>query len=1235
MRNLDATKDVFGEIPNRPPLIGIQQIGLEEASDETEIQWRTAQMIARALNTRRVIGFVGSGISRSYNFPSWQQFAVLVVRLALNRLAGVDSQVCKVLQAYVRDSSARSANKADPRLSLADRTLTVLGYCDQAMKDKLTKQEYEDFRKEVAKIFENEKGSPAEPSLDDPLLAIMQRLEIRRFLTTNYDLCIESAFERAGTSVAGNTYQTASEGGLADYSTMRVRPAAQSLAFGVDGPEELLQFAVGAPGHEMGVFHLHGVARHPESMIVTEGDYQLLYIRDDAWHRAYREALRLAFSANPVLFMGVGLTEADLLQPLRQFVSERAGPRPERPLFALYEEPKDKRQAAEWRRYLYMRFGLKVLYYQPNGAARMQMTRTLIQAINDLAKRWLEWWQWWQHKPRVRAPVFRKINGSRTMVRHETETSNLLPTEDDGELDEALKKHRVVLALGRPGTGKGSLGLVRAKQHDKQGRSFFATAHFTNDFLSMVQAAADHLDPEDAQPGSDPKAPPTYRDPIERLQEVLAHRPHLFVLGGIERLLIPLREDPTLDQAAVGNGKRREIQEADSLTQGRPISTEAARFLSAIVEVARNRGPGSVFLTSSIWPVTFNDPPIRTVRLKGVSLETLKRRFPKEIDEGLIKRLWVALDRHAYALAVVAKALKRIKKPLERVRRLNQLIAQVTAIDLPRRTEKAIEFCFTMLVEADIRRKNQRRKAEILEGVLERVALFSTPVPEEAITFTYQDKRGLGQAPTATADEVHHAIETLTEANLLLQIRGDHLQRFTAHTIVRTYVLKLLGCLAGSPGEAQHFRVGGFATEETEAEPGSLAGYRLITSCVDRLLENIEEEQRGAAGQPNDEKETRRQIIRAAFALIRSRWTATGVARLGGLVEESSASGSVSPYDQYRQRLARLLNSIRREGVRRDEWDRVPALSISPEGILYADELLWLYNELALSAFCQGSMPDAHALFRMVEDLVELAEPQNSERWGQSEINLGLVQLERGWLRRAQHHFENAMRVGARLPQGDIKSQAIGYLGLVSHLSGEYARAKDQYDTAIESIKLEPNGRALSIFYRHRGDLQRKLGKLKEAQRDIQASVAAAESGRYPDLLYYARLAQANIQRRRDKDLKAVNMVSGAADFARQVGLPKLETDAYIVHAQFALKQGDIDLAGRRSAQALAVSSALGMGLRLTGAMVLAARVAKVRGYPGQARQILQAAIKLAVRQGHQIRVEAAEQELMELPQSE
>ena len=107
--------------------------------------------------------------------------------------------------------------------------------------------------------------------------------------------------------------------------------------------------------------------------------------------------------------------------------------------------------------------------------------------------------------------------------------------------------------------------------------------------------------------------------------------------------------------------------------------------------------------------------------------------------------------------------------------------------------------------------------------------------------------------------------------------------------------------------------------------------------------------------------------------------------------------------------------------------------------------------------------------------------------------------------------------------------------------------------------------------------------------------------------------------------------VRAAADFAREVGIPKLEAEACRVRGAIALRQGELDQARRLAVRALRLATFHGMGLRQTAALVFMGRVERAAGDPGASARILHSAIALAERQGYQVQLEEAERELLQL----
>ncbi len=163
----------------------------------------------------------------------------------------------------------------------------------------------------------------------DTLLHLSSGLGIRRFLTTNYDIEIERLFADAGYQefVRGSVHDA--QRGTIERSPGIYRVAALGgrfldASFERSRVAELHTFTLGREDADAGVFHLHGRATDDSKCIVTERDYMERYLRNDEYRETVDEGIRLTFSANPILFVGLGMSEADILRPLREFMSDNA-----------------------------------------------------------------------------------------------------------------------------------------------------------------------------------------------------------------------------------------------------------------------------------------------------------------------------------------------------------------------------------------------------------------------------------------------------------------------------------------------------------------------------------------------------------------------------------------------------------------------------------------------------------------------------------------------------------------------------------------------------------------------------------------------------------------------------------------------------------------------------------------------------------------------------------------------
>lgn len=203
---------------------------------------------------------------------------------------------------------------------------------------------------------------PERPEGDglDVIGSLLHDLGIRRFLTLNYDVEVERAILgglRKMSGDAAKAFRTLCE----RCPTRRDDPARVTIEDGARRAVvsatlnsrnigELIGFAALDESYDRQVFHLHGRIDDPDNLVLTQRDYRRVYMRDGHARSQFEEVQEMLFGGNPILFIGTGVSEADVLQPLRRFVSRsesmRASPRT---IFALlpanHESDADLRDA--------------------------------------------------------------------------------------------------------------------------------------------------------------------------------------------------------------------------------------------------------------------------------------------------------------------------------------------------------------------------------------------------------------------------------------------------------------------------------------------------------------------------------------------------------------------------------------------------------------------------------------------------------------------------------------------------------------------------------------------------------------------------------------------------------------------------------------------------------------------------------------------------------------------------
>ncbi len=209
----------------------------------------------------------------------------------------------------------------------------------------------------------------------DVLACLQGNWNINRFVTLNYDHEIERQLEdhtypffsltpeRGAT--AGSATAASATGGKPTAPGRTARSRLGESAVTIDlcprNTAELLLFAANFSPAQVQVVHLHGSVRDPSAMIVTDRDYNQRYFSRGAWPSVLGDGQDLLFRGNAILFVGVGMTEDELLRPLR--ILAQAPTRDGRPVFALLASSSSEAEDTALAVKLFQRYGIRTIFY--------------------------------------------------------------------------------------------------------------------------------------------------------------------------------------------------------------------------------------------------------------------------------------------------------------------------------------------------------------------------------------------------------------------------------------------------------------------------------------------------------------------------------------------------------------------------------------------------------------------------------------------------------------------------------------------------------------------------------------------------------------------------------------------------------------------------------------------------------------------------------------------------------
>lgn len=1148
-------------------------------------------MLFRALNMKSVVAVVGSGCTISLGYPMWCCF---VCRLLSDIAAALAALGAPEELQRIEDCRRELATKEQQS---ANRLMYFIGVCQNAvLRNPRLKKPYAD---SIRKLFAQRDLPPEAPNPCSQLV----RLPIYRFVTTNYDVEIERAlskerdvlFDRFGIDIP------LPEGALPLSFTQAMQDT-----------ELLTRFSLARDTDNRNmVFHCHGRFDQIDSIIASENDYQRWYVADEAGP-AFRQTLELLLESNPLLFVGYGMRDEDLLRPLRQLGALDPARKASRPIFALVYSDDLYKDNPE-HELLYERYGLQVIPFQAHQGE--DQGTALCRTLRELNTRFLESCDDWYEKPCTRPPRFppraRRRERRRPLLIPAfdpttrkrfapIEVDDLVKTitgnmkEHEQEPEERPKKASVICLVGPGGTGKSLnlLALLQNVETDFEG-AFYWNTHYTNEAFTVLDHAVRYMVPA---AGSETR--PAMRQ--TRLLEALASQRFLVVVDGCERLLRPARRT----------------------WEGRAYSAGLRQIFRILAEKISNPGFRSIIVFAGrLWPGEILSAGAQlghevvlhyTERIRA---SRLKSRFPG--DEKQITALCSLLRGHSYGLLLAQHYLEKNDF---------QALLRKLAEQPPK---KRFDTMMKLAVEA---LEDTEKGARAL---LERMALFTEPVSEGVVKRCWKDvsRENSALAGTAPAALLNKAVEDRFVLRVLDDTGGGRRNyAYVVHSSLRGHFRR-----RDNPSHSfvpPDFAMPGYTARTNGVDPGSAPWAKRAESLFETLCEDWEDclvppAEGRREGDVGDISKEAAECSRAAFGILRTQW-------------ECVTASRQKNFDDYGRIGIRLTNRIRVASPGTwsycdpAEFEKIETKSphSSP---LFVAELAWLYNDVAFGLFGEGLLPDAFAVWEQAYEVSRVLEstPPYGEYVAESLLNLTHTLIELGQLVDAVQYLDEASRLNAFLQDEEVGFRILGFRGFCEHIRGSLRRADELYTTAIAPLAADGNRRAASFFLTLQAEAVLELGDVERAAQLARESRALAEIGDYPDLVSYARIPEADVLVRRGDLTEARRGYEAVLHEARRMRARAIEAFSHLKLAELSLVQGDTQGARRLAMKTLKASNELGLGLLSTRALITLARATVHSGDQELGLGYLKIAKNQARQQQYGLRLRDAERYLRELGEEE
>ncbi|GAA0274071.1 hypothetical protein GCM10009127_13120 [Alteraurantiacibacter aestuarii] len=333
----------------------IQTYLLNRQADSNRLRRRAYEKFAIALRSGRMIAFTGSYASQHLGYDSWGSMSAGY----LDSVEKKDPQLVAQLKAMMADNN-RQFDDTD-LMDIAELSAHLDRHVDV--------EAFNKNREDLASKFALPKSLKDFGHLPDVSSALIHDLGLRRIITLNYDL------EHEWTAFVGPQDKSGKDGqqrkdildscfGGKGPVRKRVVPGFGPVVSEVLGRKqsaELISFALHDDDTRCRILHLHGRKDCPETMIVSRRDYRDLYWQNGFSRLPFEYGLRTILSGNPILFVGLGMSEQEIMKHFEQFLSDNPNRRSV-PMFLLWKSQGNANADRALRLLFNRKLGVSVLF---------------------------------------------------------------------------------------------------------------------------------------------------------------------------------------------------------------------------------------------------------------------------------------------------------------------------------------------------------------------------------------------------------------------------------------------------------------------------------------------------------------------------------------------------------------------------------------------------------------------------------------------------------------------------------------------------------------------------------------------------------------------------------------------------------------------------------------------------------------------------------------------------------